>query len=174
MGRERNRNIIFVVLFCVAVLAFFILINISEIMDYPKIEAAGKKSLLPVDIKQETKKRRYKGRTTQTTTNYVKFVVEINNEKKAFWMPTTRAYGENTPSAGIAAVSGKKKIDRYIFYTKDHIYYSEDAATVSEYIRESIKEKIFVYVLFIVVLGVIYLIVYIIKSLSEKIKMRRN
>lgn len=155
-------------------LAFFVLMNISEIMDYSKIEAAGKKSLLPVDIKQETRKRRYKGRTTQTTKNYVKFVVEINNKKKAFWMPTSHAYGQNTPSAGIAAVSGKKKIDRYIFYTEDHIYYSEDAATVNEYIRESIKNKILVYVLFIAVLGVVYLIVYVVKSLVEKVKMRRN
>ena len=159
MRRERKGNIIFAVLFCVAVLAFFVLMNISEIMDYSKIEAAGKKSLLPVDIKQETRKRRYKGRTTQTTKNYVKFVVEINNKKKAFW---------------IAAVSGKKKIDRYIFYTEDHIYYSEDAVTVNEYIRESIKDKILVYVLFIAVLGVVYLIVYVVKSLVEKVKMRRN
>ena len=82
MRRERKGNIIFAVLFCVAVLAFFVLMNISEIMDYSKIEAAGKKSLLPVDIKQETRKRRYKGRTTQTTKNYVKFVVEINNKKR--------------------------------------------------------------------------------------------
>ena len=51
MRRERKGNIIFAVLFCVAVLAFFVLMNISEIMDYSKIEAAGKKSLLPVDIK---------------------------------------------------------------------------------------------------------------------------
>ena len=174
MRRERKGNIIFAVLFCVAVLAFFVLMNISEIMDYSKIEAAGKKSLLPVDIKQETRKRRYKGRTTQTTKNYVKFVVEINNKKKAFWMPTSHAYGQNTPSAGIAAVSGKKKIDRYIFYTEDHIYYSEDASTVNEYIRESIKDKILVYVLFIAVLGVVYLIVYVVKSLVEKVKMRRN
>lgn len=68
----------------------------------------------------------------------------------------------------------KKKIDRYIFYTEDHIYYSEDAATVNEYIRESIKNKILVYVLFIAVLGVVYLIVYVVKSLVEKVKMRRN
>ena len=95
-------------------------------------------------------------------------------KKKAFWMPTSHAYGQNTPSAGIAAVSGKKKIDRYIFYTEDHIYYSEDAATVNEYIRESIKDKILVYVLFIAVLGVVYLIVYVVKSLVEKVKMRRN
>lgn len=174
MRKERKGNIIFTVLFCVAVFAFFVLMNISEIMDYSKIKAAGKKSLLPVDIKQETKKRYYKGRTTQTTTNYVKFVVEINNEKKAFWMPTSKAYGENTPSAGLAAVSGKKKIERYIFYTENHIYYSKDAATVNEYIKESVKDKILVYVLFIAVLGFVYLIVYLIKSLVDKIKMKRN
>ena len=39
---------------------------------------------------------------------------------------------------------------------------------------EYIKDKILVYVLFIAVLGVVYLIVYVVKSLVEKVKMRRN
>lgn len=158
MEKTRKRNITFALLFVVGILAFFVLIDIQEIMDYSKIKAAGNKTLVPVNIKQETTKRHYKKRTTKTTTNYVQFVVEINNKEKLFWMKTSEAYGENSPSAGINAVSSKKKIERYIFYTDDNIYYSKKAATTSEYIRESIGKKIFVFLFMVGILGAILLV----------------
>lgn len=98
-----KRNIVFTLLIIIGIFAFFVLIDIQEIMDYSKIKAAGNKTLVPVNIKQETTKRHYKRRTTKTTTNYVQFVVEINNKQKSFWMKTSEAYGENSPSAGMNA-----------------------------------------------------------------------
>ena len=174
MRRERKRNIIFAVLFCVAVLAFFVLMNISEIMDYSKIEAAGSKVLTPVNVKQKTKKRYYKGRTTETVTNYVQFVVEINNTRTSFYMETSDAYGENSPSTGLNAVASKKTIERYIFYTDKHIYYSKKSATTGEYIKESITDKLVVFCIIMVFMGLVFLVVNITDKIIEKRRMKAN
>ncbi len=110
--KKSKKNIIFALLFIAGIFLFFVLMDIQEIMDYSKIEAAGKKVLTPVNVKQ-------------TITNYVQFVVEINNTRTSFYMETVEAYGENSPSAGLQAVASKKTIERYIFYTDKHIYYSK-------------------------------------------------
>lgn len=174
MEKTRKRNIVFTLLIIIGIFAFFVLIDIQEIMDYSKIKAAGNKTLVPVNIKQETTKRHYKRRTTKTTTNYVQFVVEINNKQKSFWMKTSEAYGENSPSAGMNAVSSKKKIERYIFYTDDNIYYSKKAATTGGYIRESIGKKIFVFFFMAGILGVIFLIANIPDLFVKKRKIKAN
>ena len=73
--KKSKKNLIFALLFIAGIFLFFVLMDIQEIMDYSKIEAAGSKVLTPVNVKQKTKKRYYKGRTTETVTNYVQFVV---------------------------------------------------------------------------------------------------
>lgn len=164
----------FALLFITGVFSFFVLMDIQEIMDYSKIEAAGSKVLTPVNVKQKTNKRYYKGRTSETITNYVQFVVEINNSKKAFYMKTSDAYGENSPSAGIEAVASKKKIERYIFYTDENIYYSKEATTTSEYIKESITDKLLVFCIIVVFIGMVFLVVNISDKVIEKRKMKAN
>ena len=64
--KKSKKNIIFALLFIAGIFLFFVLMDIQEIMDYSKIEAAGKKVLTPVNVKQKTRKRYYKGRTTET------------------------------------------------------------------------------------------------------------
>ena len=103
--KKSKKNLIFALLFIAGIFLFFVLMDIQEIMDYSKIEAAGSKVLTPVNVKQKTKKRYYKGRTTETVTNYVQFVVEINNTRTSFYMETSDSYGENSPSTGLNAVA---------------------------------------------------------------------
>ncbi|MCI9078783.1 MAG: hypothetical protein HFH68_07650 [Lachnospiraceae bacterium] len=174
--RKSKKSLIFVLLFIVIAFIFFTLINIQEIMDYPKIEAAGNKVLIPVNVKQKTSKRHYKRRTTETITNYVQFVVEINNSRKSFYMKTSDAYGSNSASAGLEAVASKKKIERYIFYTDKHIYYSKNAATTGEYIRESITGKLIVFCVIIAFISLGFLLVNISDKIAEKrrIKSKTN
>lgn len=169
--KNENRKIpVTLILFVVCAIVVGLFSNIREIMDYPKIKAAGKKNLMPVDIKQKTRKRYYRGRTTSSVTNYVKFTLEINGKNLAFWMPASDAYGENSPSVGLSAIREKKKIERYIFYTDDNIYYSEKEATVSGYIKESIINRIMVLGMIIVMSGIVFLIYYVIAFFATKRK----
>jgi len=170
--KKSKKNIIFILLFITMVFVFFALINIQEIIDYSKIEAAGSKVLTPVNVKQKTKKRYNKGRTTETTTNYVQFVVEINNSRKSFYMKTSDAYGANSPSVGLKAVASKKKIERYIFYTDKRIYYSKNAATTGEYIKESITDKLIVFCVIIGFIGLGFLFANISDKIIEKRRMK--
>ncbi len=170
--KKSKKNIIFALLFIAGIFLFFVLMDIQEIMDYSKIEAAGKKVLTPVNVKQKTRKRYYKGRTTETITNYVQFVVEINNTRTSFYMETVEAYGENSPSAGLQAVASKKTIERYIFYTDKHIYYSKKSATTSEYIKESIIDKLAVFCIIMVFMGLVFLVVNISDKIIEKRRMK--
>lgn len=172
--RTKKRGIVFVLLVIVCLFSFFVLMNIQEIMDYTKIEAAGRKVLTPVNVKQKKTKRYNKGRTTETVTNYVQFVVEINNSRRSFYMKTSDAYGENSPSVGIAAVTSKKKIERYIFYTDKNIYYSKKATTTSEYIEESVSDKLLVFCIIMVFIGLVFLVVNISDKIIEKRRMNAN
>ena len=172
--KKSKKNLIFALLFIAGIFLFFVLMDIQEIMDYSKIEAAGSKVLTPVNVKQKTKKRYYKGRTTETVTNYVQFVVEINNTRTSFYMETSDAYGENSPSTGLNAVASKKTIERYIFYTDKHIYYSKKSATTGEYIKESITDKLVVFCLIMVFMGLVFLVVTITDKIIEKRRMKAN
>lgn len=170
----KNKSHFFMALAIFALL-MIIVIGLSdrrEILDYSSIKAAGMKNLTPTDIKQTVSKTRYKGRTTTHLTNYVKLRVEIDGELKEFWMRTSEAYGENSPSAGIEAVRKKKKIERYIFYTDERIYYSKEAATVDEYIKESIISKLIALVIAILLFVTVMLFIYFLQSISSKFKYR--
>ena len=172
--RTKKRGIVFVLLVIACLFSFFVLMNIQEIMDYTKIEAAGRKVLTPVNVKQKKTKRYNKGRTTETVTNYVQFVVEINNTRTSFYMETSDAYGENSPSTGLNAVASKKTIERYIFYTDKHIYYSKKSATTGEYIKESITDKLAVFCIIMVFMGLVFLVVNITDKIIEKRRMKAN
>lgn len=172
--KKSKKNLIFALLFIAGIFLFFVLMDIQEIMDYSKIEAAGSKVLTPVNVKQKTKKRYYKGRTTETVTNYVQFVVEINNTRTSFYMETSDAYGKNSPSTGLNAVASKKTIERYIFYTDKHIYYSKKSATTGEYIKESITDKLVVFCIIMVFMGLVFLVVNITDKIIEKRRMKAN
>lgn len=91
----------------------------------------------------------------------MQFTVEINGAKRSFWLKTSSAYGKNSASAGIEAVSSKKQIERYIFYTEDSIYSSKNAATKSEYIIERIKIKLIIFFILAGVMSIIFFIMHI-------------
>lgn len=160
--KKINKSNIFTIFVFIAVIFIFTAsMDIREIMDYPKIKAAGKKTLTPVSVKQKTGTRQNRHRTTKTITNYVQFTVEINGAKRSFWLKTSSAYGKNSASAGIEAVSSKKQIERYIFYTEDSIYSSKNAATKSEYIIERIKIKLIIFFILAGVMSIIFFIMHI-------------
>ena len=76
------------------------------------------------------------------------------------------------PSVGLEAVASKKKIERYIFYTDKHIYYSKNAATTGEYIKESITDKLIVFCFIIGFIGLGFLFVNISDKIIEKRRMK--
>lgn len=170
--KKNRKSLLLALLFVIVIFIFFALLNIQEIRDYSKIKAAGSKVLVPVNVKQKTTKRHYKGRTTEKITNYVQFVVEINNTRKSFYMKTSDAYGENSPSAGLQAVDSKKTIERYIFYTDKRVYYSKKSATTGEYIRESITDKLITFGIITAFIGLAFLVVNISDKIIEKRRMK--
>lgn len=172
MKKVNKGNSLTTIVFIAIIFIVIIFMDIREMLDYPKIKAAGKKTLTPVSIKQKTSTRRNRHMTNKTTTNYVQFTVEINGNKRSFWLKTSSAYGKNSPSVGLAAVSYKKQIERYIFYTEDNIYSSKNAATTGEYILERIKIKFIILLILAGITGVIFFIMHIIDVVSERHKIK--
>lgn len=166
----------FAKIYYVVIIVFFLFLVLwkdrEEISDYSKIEAAGSLTLTPVDIKQtKTRTRARKGRTTEHINNYVKFRLKIEDKQRVLWISTSEAYGENSPSVGLSAVRNNKKIERYIFYTENNIYYSTTAQTVREYVQESIQGKIIIYVFTV---GICVVIVFLGVKLGDRKLKKEN
>ena len=54
--KKSKKNLIFALLFIAGIFLFFVLMDIQEIMDYSKIEAAGSKVLTPVNVNKKLKR----------------------------------------------------------------------------------------------------------------------